>query len=107
MNGFADSVIGMGARRIADRITDTRRRYSQSAIGEALGLTQSSVSARLGGRIEWRREELRALADHLKVPLEELVADFMADDPAAPPSPRAGAVAEHLARPVEQVGSQR
>lgn len=79
------------------------QRYSQPAIAEALGMTQSMVSKRLSGAQEWRLSELELLAAHLEIPLAEL----LDDEPASPPNPRADVVAEHLERPVEQVGARR
>jgi predicted transcriptional regulator len=81
----------MGHRALAHRIIDGRRRYSQAGIGEALGLPQSSVSARLSGETAWKREDLIALARHLEVPLRVLVDEYMAEDE---PEPVAGSGAE-------------
>jgi len=71
----------MGYRRLAEIVAQGRRRWTQEAIGDALGLPQPSVARRLSGDTEWRRDDLIKLAAHLQIPLEEIVAAYMADDP--------------------------
>ena len=55
----------------------------QVDVAQALGLTQSAVSARLSDQIPWRLRELQQIATLLGVPVAELVADEPADDAAA------------------------
>ena len=50
-----------------------RKKVSQEKVGEALGLTQASVSARLGGKIPFDINELVKIAALLEVSVETLI----------------------------------
>jgi transcriptional regulator with XRE-family HTH domain len=50
------------------------RRVDQAAIGALLHKSQSSISDRLTSKTEFRVSELQAIAVHLDVPLEQLLA---------------------------------
>lgn len=50
-----------------------RKRISQEAVGQALGLSQASVSARLRGVTPFRIDELTRLSELLDVPLDALL----------------------------------
>jgi len=50
-----------------------QRDVSQTDLARELGLTQSAVSDRLRGRTPLREPELRAIADFLAVPVEQLL----------------------------------
>jgi transcriptional regulator with XRE-family HTH domain len=50
-----------------------RRKISQEAVAQTLGLSQASVSARLRGVTPFRVDELLRIADLLDVPLELLL----------------------------------
>ena len=51
-----------------------RRKISQEAVAQTLGLSQASVSARLRGVTPFRVDELLRIADLLGVPLDLLLA---------------------------------
>jgi transcriptional regulator with XRE-family HTH domain len=57
-----------------------RAGVEQKQIAEALGYHPSQVTKRMRGEIEWRLNELQAIADLIGVPIAVLVAD---SDPAA------------------------
>ena len=50
-----------------------RKKTSQAALAAHLGLSQTSVSARLGGRVPFDINELHAIAALLNVPLAALL----------------------------------
>ena len=50
-----------------------RKRYTQSDIADALGLTQTAISNRLSGKTPWDINELSVTADLLGVPLTRLL----------------------------------
>lgn len=50
------------------------RRVEQPAIAAVIGKSSSSTSRRLIGESNFRVEELQAIAAHLDVPLEQLLA---------------------------------
>lgn len=52
-----------------------RKKVSQTELATHLGLSQTSVSARLGGRIAFDINELHAIASFLGVPLSALTPD--------------------------------
>lgn len=49
-----------------------RAGVTQGSLAELLGISQAQVSARMTDRIAWRLPELRAIADHLEIPLSRL-----------------------------------
>lgn len=55
-----------------------RHGLTQTALADALGITQPGVSARLRGRIDWRLGELQAVAEVLGVPLDTLLTGVVA-----------------------------
>jgi transcriptional regulator with XRE-family HTH domain len=55
------------------RAEAARRNITQAQIGERLGFSQTFVSRRLLGRVEFSISELEALADMFDMPLSELV----------------------------------
>lgn len=50
-----------------------RRKVSQVALANHLGLSQASVSARLAGRVAFDINELHAIASLLQVPMTDLI----------------------------------
>jgi transcriptional regulator with XRE-family HTH domain len=50
-----------------------RKGFTQARVGAALGVTQSSVSARLRGKASFSIDELVTLAHLLDVPLDRLL----------------------------------
>ena len=52
-----------------------RRRITQTALAEALGLPQTQVSSRLRGATEWKVTELLAVAEYLGVTPASLLGD--------------------------------
>lgn len=52
-----------------------RRNKTQADVAAVLHLSQESVNRRFRGRIAWRINELRALADAFDVPMSALVGD--------------------------------
>ena len=70
MNNAPSAHIMHGERVPANvRAEVARRGLSQSALAAALNLTQSAVSRRLSGTVEFTASELAALAEHLQVPV--------------------------------------
>jgi transcriptional regulator with XRE-family HTH domain len=57
------------------RAAMARRRISQTALAEALGMSQAAISRRLTGTIPFDVAELSAIATILGVPLSALLAD--------------------------------
>lgn len=57
------------------RAAAARKRASQSDLGRVLGVSQAAVSRRLLGRMSFRVDELRLLAEYLDAPIESLMAD--------------------------------
>jgi transcriptional regulator with XRE-family HTH domain len=55
------------------RVEMALRREHQSDLARALGLTQTSVSARLNGRTRWSVDDLDKLAEHFGVTVADLV----------------------------------
>jgi hypothetical protein len=55
------------------RVALVRADKRQDDIVQALGLPKASVSGRMNGRIDWRLDELRQVAELLDVPLSQLV----------------------------------
>lgn len=55
-----------------------RRRMKQGDVAEVLGLTQSAMSRRLVGEVEFTVTELRKLADALQVPASTLLGEVSA-----------------------------
>ncbi len=56
------------------RVEMVRRGLRQQDLAEAIGCTQGAISARLTGRIQFRLDELRAIAALLDVDIADLVA---------------------------------
>lgn len=54
------------------RRTLREKKISQKELGELLGLGQSAVSERFGGRSEWRLSEMYAIMRACKKPVEEM-----------------------------------
>ena len=52
-----------------------RRRLAQKDLAAKLELTQSQVSARLAGTIDWRLLELAGVANLMEISLSQLVSD--------------------------------
>jgi len=67
------------------------QRWTQQAIADALDLPQTAISKRLAGSVEWRLSELEKLANHLGVPLAELLDDSESDLPSQREAESAGA----------------
>ena len=61
-----------------------RAQVTQTDLGEALGLTQTQVSRRLAGHVEFGATELAVLADYLGVAVSTFYAGTRADEPVAP-----------------------
>jgi len=60
-----------------------RRKVSQTTIANHLGLSQTSVSARLAGRVTFDINEIHAIAALLGVPITALIpSEVRADVPA-------------------------
>lgn len=51
-----------------------RQQISQTAVADRLGLSQTAVSRRLRGEVEFSVTELHAVADVLGLPVERLLA---------------------------------
>lgn len=58
-----------------------RKQMTQTQVADVLGLTQSGVSSRLGGRTPWRVDELTRLAEALQLSVAVLLADQPATTP--------------------------
>lgn len=54
------------------RRTLREKKISQKELGELLGLGQSAVSERFGGRSEWRLSEMYTIMRACKKPVEEM-----------------------------------
>lgn len=69
---------GVTQERVSEaiRVLMARRREHQQDLAEVLGVTQSSVSLRLAGRVVWTVDELDALSDHYGVSVVALVRGF-------------------------------
>lgn len=56
----------------------TARGWTQTTVGDLLGLEQPQVSRRLRGVHSWRVSELKSLADALGCTVDDLLADELA-----------------------------
>lgn len=56
------------------RAAKGRRRVSDADIAAAIGLSRSALNDRMIGRTRFQVTELQAIAVHLEVPLEQLLA---------------------------------
>lgn len=56
------------------RALKARRRVSDGAFGEALGLSRTATNERLNLKVKFQIEEVQAAADFFGVPLEQLLA---------------------------------
>lgn len=45
---------------------------TQGAFATAMGLSETTITAKLKGRIDWKRTEMRKACDLLGIPIEEL-----------------------------------
>jgi transcriptional regulator with XRE-family HTH domain len=52
-----------------------RRRFSQTSLAQALGISQTGVSSRLRGKVPFDVDELHAVADFLNLPVSSLLDD--------------------------------
>ncbi|WP_162238895.1 helix-turn-helix domain-containing protein [Microbacterium sp. Leaf320] len=50
-----------------------RRRVTQAALGDALGITQAAMGKKLYGRRSWTIDEVLAVADYFGVPVSEFL----------------------------------
>lgn len=50
-----------------------RKRVTQAEMGRHLGLSQTSISKRLTGNLPFDVSEVADIADHLNVPVEQLL----------------------------------
>ena len=57
-----------------------RRKVSQTTIADHLGLSQTSVSARIAGRVAFDINEIHAIAALLGVPITALIPSEIRDD---------------------------
>ncbi|MBF6368369.1 helix-turn-helix transcriptional regulator [Nocardia puris] len=55
------------------RAAAARKRATQTALAASLGISQQALSRRLLGHVEFRIDELHALATALDVPIDTLV----------------------------------
>lgn len=59
-------------------ITDSVRALSawkqetQAELGRVLGLSQTTVAQRLGGRLEWNLRDVQKLCEHYKITMQQL-----------------------------------
>ena len=49
---------------------------TQGAFAAAMGLSETTITAKLKGRIDWKRNEMRKACELLDIPLAELVDYF-------------------------------
>lgn len=49
---------------------------TQGAFAAAMGLSETTITAKLKGRIDWKRSEIRKACELLDIPLAELVDYF-------------------------------
>ena len=64
---YAESVAATVRAEVA------RRRVTQGALAEVLGMSQAAVSRRLSGAVAFDVEELSVVAAHLGGPVERLI----------------------------------
>lgn len=68
-----------------------RQRVSQLRLGEAMGISQQQVSARLNGRIAFDTAELDVVAEFLRVPVSQFIGETHPGPthptPTGPPQP--------------------
>ncbi|MFZ2172766.1 MAG: helix-turn-helix transcriptional regulator [Rhodococcus sp. (in: high G+C Gram-positive bacteria)] len=65
------------AHQVADNVRGeaARKRISQRQLGEAIGLSQQSLSRRLLGRTAFDVNELSAIAEYLDIPVSTLISE--------------------------------
>lgn len=61
-----------------------RRKCTQAALGELLGIDQGSVSKRLRGKTTWSASEVLAVAAWLDVPITDLMPEMEYTGPEGP-----------------------
>lgn len=59
-----------------------RRRVTQDDLATHLGISRTAVTRRLSGEVDFRHQELVAIAGRLEVPLEQLLASAATEVPA-------------------------
>ena len=60
----------MKFRKLQGRIKEVLE--TQGAFATAMGLSETTITAKLKGRIDWKRTEMRKACDLLGIPIEEL-----------------------------------
>ncbi len=60
----------MKFRKLQGRIKEVFE--TQGAFATAMGLSETTITAKLKGRIDWKRTEMRKACDLLGIPIEEL-----------------------------------
>ena len=60
----------MKFRKLQGRIKEVFE--TQGAFATAMGLSETTIKAKLKGRIDWKRTEMRKACDLLGIPIEEL-----------------------------------
>ena len=64
----------MKFRKLQGRIKELFE--TQGAFAAAMGLSETTITAKLKGRIDWKRSEMRKACELLDIPLAELVDYF-------------------------------
>ena len=49
---------------------------TREAFAKAMGLSQTTITAKLKGRIDWKRKEMQKACEILEIPISELIEYF-------------------------------
>lgn len=60
----------MKFRKLQGRIKEVFE--TQGAFAGAMGLSETTITAKLKGRIDWKRTEMRKACELLEIPIEEI-----------------------------------
>ena len=60
----------MKFRKLQGRIKEVFE--TQGAFAAAMGLSETTITSKLKGRIDWKRTEMRKACELLRIPIEEI-----------------------------------